>query len=106
MTPVRVGALGEVPEGELRAYDTGLGRVAVARLEERLFAVSDECTHAGCSLADGELDESELAVECPCHGSAFDLETGEPVRGPARDPLTVYPVRIEAGWIEIGPPEG
>ncbi|HXF36209.1 MAG TPA: non-heme iron oxygenase ferredoxin subunit [Actinomycetota bacterium] len=103
---MRVGALGEVPEGELRAYETALGRVAVARLEERLFAVSDECTHAGCSLADGGLDEDELAVECPCHGSAFDLGSGEPVRGPARDPLTVYPVRTDAGWIEIGPPEG
>jgi 3-phenylpropionate/trans-cinnamate dioxygenase ferredoxin subunit len=101
-----VGALGEVPEGELRAFDTELGRIAVARAGEALFAVSDECTHAGCSLSEGELDEERLVVECPCHGSAFDLETGEPVRGPAGDRLAVFPVRVEAGWIEVGPAEG
>ncbi len=106
MERIRVGALAEVPEGELRAFDTELGRIAVARAGEALFAVSDECTHAGCSLSEGELDEDRLEVECPCHGSVFDLETGEPVRGPAGDPLTVFPARVEAGWIEVGPPEG
>jgi nitrite reductase/ring-hydroxylating ferredoxin subunit len=40
---------------------------------------------------------------CPCHGSEFDLRTGEPTQGPAEDPVQVFPVRVDDGWIEIGP---
>ena len=100
---VRVGALAEVPEGEVRAYDTPAGRVSVAHIEQRVFAFGDECTHMGCSLSDGELSDTEGTVECPCHGSVFDVETGEPVEGPAQDPVPVYPARVtEDGWLEVG----
>jgi 3-phenylpropionate/trans-cinnamate dioxygenase ferredoxin subunit len=98
---VRVGALGEIPEGEVRAYDTPSGRVAVAHAENRLFAFGDECTHQGCSLAEGTLDDREARVECPCHGSVFDVETGEPVEGPAEDPLPVFQAREVEGWVEV-----
>ncbi len=99
---VRIAALGEIPEGEVRAYDTVTGRVAVAHVENRLFAFDDECTHQGCSLAEGELDDREATVVCPCHGSVFDVESGEPVEGPARDPLTIFAVRAVEGWVELG----
>jgi 3-phenylpropionate/trans-cinnamate dioxygenase ferredoxin subunit len=99
----RVGTFAEVPEGELRAYEHPTGRIAVAHVENRLFAVGDECTHAGCSLAEeGAISQTDNAVECGCHGSVFDLETGEPLTGPAVDPLAVYPVRVQDGWIEVG----
>lgn len=103
---IRVGALAEVPDGELRAFETPGGRVAIAHVENRLFAFADECTHAGCSLADGELDDRDATVSCPCHGSVFDVETGEPVEGPAVDPVPVYPVHIVEGWIEVQPQAG
>ncbi len=48
----RVGALAEIPEGEVRAYDTPTGRVAVAHVEAHVYAFGDECTHQGCSLAE------------------------------------------------------
>jgi 3-phenylpropionate/trans-cinnamate dioxygenase ferredoxin subunit len=104
---VRVGAMVEVPEGELRAYELPAGRVAVAHVEHRLFAIGDECTHAGCSLAEeGRLSETEDAVECSCHGSVFDLQSGEPIEGPAVDPVPVHSLRIEDGWIEIATAPG
>ncbi len=59
VTPVewiRVGSVGEVPDGEIRAFDHPAGRVAIAHVDHRLLGVSDECTNAGCSLAEGELD--------------------------------------------------
>jgi 3-phenylpropionate/trans-cinnamate dioxygenase ferredoxin subunit len=100
---VRVGAFVEVPEGELRAYEVPSGRVAVAHVENRLFAIADECTHEGCSLAEqGRLSETEDAVECALDGSVFDLETGEPIGGPASDRAAVFPVRVTDGWIEVG----
>ncbi|MBI3648689.1 MAG: Rieske (2Fe-2S) protein [Actinobacteria bacterium] len=98
---IRIAALAEIPEGEVRAYDTPSGRVAIAHIEHRLFAFGDECTHSGCSLAEGKLDDRKATVECPCHASVFDVETGEPVEGPAADPLPVFVAREEGGWIEV-----
>jgi 3-phenylpropionate/trans-cinnamate dioxygenase ferredoxin subunit len=97
----RLAALGEIPEGEIRAYDTPAGRVAVAHVESQVYAFGDTCTHMGCSLADGELQERAATVECPCHGSVFDVETGEPIEGPAEDPVPVFLTRIVDGWVEV-----
>lgn len=98
---IRLAAFAEVPDGEVRAYDTPAGRIAVAHVENRLFAFGDECTHAGCSLAEGELDDRQATLECPCHGSVFEVETGEPIEGPAVDPVPVFSVRVEDAWIEV-----
>ena len=98
---IRVAAFAEVPDGEVRAYETHAGRVAVAHVENRLFAFGDECTHQGCALSEGELDDRLATLTCPCHGSVFDVETGEPVEGPAVDPVPVFLVRVEDEWIEV-----
>ena len=104
---IRLGGIAEIPDGEMRAYDTPTGRVAIVHVEHRLFAFGDECTHAGCSLAEGEFDDREAKVECPCHGSVFDVETGEPVEGPAVDPVPVYSTRLtEDGWVEVATQAG
>jgi len=100
---IRVGAVAEVAHGELRCYDLPPGRVAVAHIENELFALGDECTHEGCLLSEGEVDESADTVVCACHGSAFDLRSGEPVEGPAQDPVPTYTVRLQEGWIELMP---
>jgi len=98
--------LAEIPEGEVRAYDVPAGRVAVVHTEHRLLAFGDECTHRGCSLSEGAFDDRDGTVECPCHGSVFDVETGEPVEGPAQDPLPLFPVREVDGWAEVTPITG
>jgi 3-phenylpropionate/trans-cinnamate dioxygenase ferredoxin subunit len=98
---VRVGAMGEIPEGEPRAFDTPAGRVAVTHDEAHLYAFGDECTHQGCSLAEGAFDDREATIECGCHGSVFDVETGEPLEGPATDPLPIFQARIVDGWVEV-----
>lgn len=102
---VRVASLAEIPEGELRAFDLPWTRIAIAHVENELFVFGDECTHEGCSLAEGELGEAEETVICPCHASEFDLRTGEPVEGPAEDPVPRFAVRAtDDGWVEVGPP--
>ena len=98
---VRVGAVAEIPEAEVRAYDLPAGRVAIAHVEHRLFAFGDECTHQGCSLAEGEFNDRAGTIECPCHGSVFDVETGEPLEGPAQDAVPVFRTREVDGWIEV-----
>jgi 3-phenylpropionate/trans-cinnamate dioxygenase ferredoxin component len=98
---VRVGALAEIPEGELRAYDVPAGRVVVTHDERRLFAVSETCTGNGCALADGTFDDRLDRLLCAACESVFDAETGEPLEGPARDPLPVFTAREVDGWVEI-----
>lgn len=98
---VRVASLAEIPEGEMRAFDLSSGRVAVAHVEARLFAFADECTHAGCALSEGDFDDRSATVECPCHGSVFDVENGEPVDGPAQDPVAIHLARLVDGWVEL-----
>ncbi|MFM7718611.1 MAG: Rieske (2Fe-2S) protein [Actinomycetota bacterium] len=100
---LRIASLAEVPEGAVRAFELPWGRLAVARVDEEVFALADSCTHASCSLSEGDLTAGEDAVVCPCHGSTFDLRSGEPLEGPALDPVAVHAARVRDGWIEIGP---
>lgn len=97
----RVASVAELPEGELRTVDLPGGRIALARIGGEVLAFDDACTHAGCSLAEGSLDGAEECVVCPCHGAAFDLRTGEPVDGPATDPLRVHEARVVDDWVEV-----
>jgi nitrite reductase/ring-hydroxylating ferredoxin subunit len=96
----RVGTAAELPEGELRAYDLPTRRIAVANIGPEIRAFGDDCPDGGCSLAEGELADEDTVV-CATDGSSFDLRTGEPVAGPAEDPIPVYPARVRDGWLEV-----
>ena len=98
---VTVGDSSEVPEGEVKAFDVNGAEVAVARVEGALFAFSDICTHRHCNLAmGGELDDH--SIECECHGSVFDIRTGQVLNPPATDPLETYQAQEADGQIQIG----
>ena len=77
----------------------GEHRIAMFRIEDEVFAIGDRCSHAEASLAEGELWDT--TVECPRHGSEFDLRTGEPGALPATVPVPVYPVVIEDGTVYL-----
>lgn len=94
-----VAKVDEVPEGEVRSYQVGGEDVAVANVGGELHAFSDVCTHAHCLLSEGDLEENR--VICPCHGSEFDVATGDVLNGPATEPVDSYPVRVEDGEIRI-----
>jgi 3-phenylpropionate/trans-cinnamate dioxygenase ferredoxin subunit len=98
---VRVGSLAELPQGEVRAFDLPRGRVGVAHDERRLFAFAETCPGAGCALSDAVFDDRSARLTCPACESVFDLETGEPIEGPAKDPLALYSAREDDGWLEI-----
>jgi 3-phenylpropionate/trans-cinnamate dioxygenase ferredoxin subunit len=95
----KVGSAGEVPDGELSSYSVADRQVAVANIEGDLHAFDDVCTHQQCSLAEGELDGT--IVECACHGSQFDVTTGEAVEGPATEPVDVFQVREQEGELQV-----
>jgi nitrite reductase/ring-hydroxylating ferredoxin subunit len=89
----------EVAEGELAAFEVGGERIAVANVAGTLHAFGNTCTHRQCSLALGELEGT--TVTCPCHGSQFDVTTGQVLRGPAQEPVPSYPARVENASLQV-----
>jgi len=57
--------------------------------------------HDNGTLVEGELDEETCTVECPRHGSRFDLHTGKPLTLPAYLPVETFPVTIEDEMIKV-----
>jgi nitrite reductase/ring-hydroxylating ferredoxin subunit len=76
-------------------------RIAIGRADGAYFALDDACPHAGCSLAQGELDGTTLM--CLCHGSEFDVTTGAVLNGPATEPVEAFPIALEGDrlWVEL-----
>jgi 3-phenylpropionate/trans-cinnamate dioxygenase ferredoxin subunit len=106
MTAVRVCSTGDVPEGEVRRFQISGHIVAVVNLGEKGFrAVSAICSHAHYFLDEGEVDVEEVSIECPKHGSTFDLDTGQPRTLPATQPVTSYAVTTDGDdiLIEVNP---
>src|ERR687893_571046 len=89
----------DLKEGDMRAFDVRGTKIAVANAAGTFYAFGDTCTHRQCSLAEGDLEES--TVTCPCHGSQFDMRSGEVLKGPAREAVEIYEVRVEGGSLEI-----
>lgn len=83
----------------LAAVDTDAGKIAVANVDGEYFAFDDTCTHQGCSLSTGSLNGTN--VTCPCHGSTFDVTSGEVVNGPASRPVMPYTVTVDGEEIQI-----
>jgi nitrite reductase/ring-hydroxylating ferredoxin subunit len=90
---VRIENTGDIGAGEMRVFDVAGTKVNIASVGGQLHAFDDTCTHRACSLAKGKLDGT--TVTCPCHGSQFDVTTGEVHRGPAQQPVRSRLVQIE-----------
>jgi nitrite reductase/ring-hydroxylating ferredoxin subunit len=78
----------EVRENELKRFMLRGNEILVINREKKFFCMEARCTHAGAPLAEGELENG--ALKCPWHGSKFNIETGEVIRGPAKKQLHVY----------------
>lgn len=96
---VEVGAAADLEEGEMARFDLAGNPVAVANVGGILYAFDDICSHRGCSLSEGELDDT--SVICPCHGGGFDVTTGEVIQGPPTSPIRVYEARVEGDSLEV-----
>ncbi|HEY7703408.1 MAG TPA: non-heme iron oxygenase ferredoxin subunit [Acidimicrobiia bacterium] len=99
MSWLPVGRLEDLPDGRGVLVEFGEDRIAIFRVGDRVYAIGDRCSHAEASLSEGDLFGTE--IECPRHGSAFDLETGRPLTLPATRPVSTYEVRVEDGEVEV-----
>jgi 3-phenylpropionate/trans-cinnamate dioxygenase ferredoxin subunit len=93
---VRLCTVSDVPDGEVRRFEVDHRPIAVVNLGDEGFrAVDAICSHAHYFLDEGEVDVDLETIECPKHGSTFDLNTGKPRTLPATVPVQVFPVKIE-----------
>jgi 3-phenylpropionate/trans-cinnamate dioxygenase ferredoxin subunit len=91
----------ELSPGQARRFDVAGKRVALVRIGDEFHAVDDECSHEDFSLSEGEVMVADCQIECPKHGSTFDLLTGEPCSLPATQPVAVYVVEVADGTVSV-----
>jgi len=92
MTLVRVASFDLVPDGAGLRVEAAGRRLALFRRGSEVLALDDRCSHAEASLAEGDVFGD--TVECPRHGSAFDLRTGAALSLPATHPVAVYRTEV------------
>ena len=91
----------ELASGEARRFDVAGERIALVRTGDEFHAIGDRCSHENYSLSDGEVWVDECEIECPRHGSTFDLLTGQPCSLPATHPVAVYEVLVADGTVSV-----
>jgi 3-phenylpropionate/trans-cinnamate dioxygenase ferredoxin subunit len=100
MAKCSVAQLADLAEESVTRVDVEGVPVCLARLASgEVFAINDMCSHEDIELSDGDLDGDD--VECPAHGSRFDVRTGEVSGLPAEEPVATYQVSIEDGEVFV-----
>ena len=90
-----------LPPGAMRLVEWEDLEIAVVNCGGDVVAIEDRCSHDNGNLVEGELDEETCTIECPRHGSVFDLRTGKPLNLPAYVPVDTFEVSVEDGLIKI-----
>ncbi len=93
--------LSDLPPGAARVVEWEDLEIGIFNCDGVLYAIEDRCSHDNGTLADGTFDQDACTVECPRHGSLFDLRTGKPLNLPAYVPVDTFPVSVENGLIKI-----
>jgi 3-phenylpropionate/trans-cinnamate dioxygenase ferredoxin subunit len=98
---IDVCPLSELEPGQVRLVEWEDLEIGVFNCKGTLYAIEDRCSHDDGPLAEGEVDVDTCTVECPRHGSRFDLRTGKPQTLPAYVPVDTFPVIIEDDTIKL-----
>ncbi len=101
----RVLALTDLADRKTVRVDLDGSAVLLVRNGNELFAIGNRCSHQGAPLHKGRVGfgGSLRTVQCPLHGSTFELADGKVLRGPATEPVPAYQTRVTDGMVEIRP---
>ncbi len=99
MSSVHVGRLEDLPQDRGMCVDVEGTAVAVFRIDDGVYAIADQCSHAEASLSEGEVFDGE--VECPRHGAAFDVTSGAALTLPATVPVETYRTEVRDGDVFV-----
>jgi 3-phenylpropionate/trans-cinnamate dioxygenase ferredoxin subunit len=94
--------LDALPQGEMRLVESDGRKIGVFHCADgELVAIEDRCSHDDGPLAEGEFDAAACTVECPRHGSLFDVKSGRPKTLPAYQPVETFAVSVEGDEIKL-----
>jgi nitrite reductase/ring-hydroxylating ferredoxin subunit len=97
--PVVVAKVDELKVDQMKLLRLGDQRIVLARTEQGYVAFDDRCPHRGGSLAGGSMMCG--TVQCPWHGSQFDVKTGAVKAGPADQGIRTYRVEVDKGDVRL-----
>jgi 3-phenylpropionate/trans-cinnamate dioxygenase ferredoxin subunit len=92
---VKIATVHDIPADEVRAFHYDGRQIAIYNVGGQLYATDNICSHAYAELHEGYLDTDDCTIECPLHGSRFDLRSGAVLSLPAYEPIATYAVRVE-----------
>ncbi|MDA4137357.1 MAG: non-heme iron oxygenase ferredoxin subunit [Thaumarchaeota archaeon] len=92
----------EIPQGTIKIVKVKGQEVSIANVEGKFYAFPNRCTHAGGPVGRGRL--TGFVVQCPLHGSKFDITTGAVISPPALTPLHTFAVKLEKGEVWVKTP--
>jgi nitrite reductase/ring-hydroxylating ferredoxin subunit len=90
---VNVADTKDIQPSQMKEVEVNGEKLCVANAEGKYYAIGNVCTHLGGPLAQGKLEGYE--VQCPWHGSRFDIRTGRVARPPAIRPEPTYEIKVE-----------
>jgi 3-phenylpropionate/trans-cinnamate dioxygenase ferredoxin subunit len=91
----------ELPPGRMKLVPAGSITVGVYNCRGSYYALEDRCSHDDGPLVEGDWDVDTCVVTCPRHGANFDLTTGRPLTLPATEPVDVFRVFVEDGYVKV-----
>ena len=100
-TTIDICKADELQPGDRRIVEVDGRKVGVFNSAGELYAIEDRCSHDDGPLAEGPFDQERRTVECPRHGSLFDLTTGRPKTLPAYLPVDTFDVHVEDGVVKL-----
>jgi 3-phenylpropionate/trans-cinnamate dioxygenase ferredoxin subunit len=98
---VDICPVSELPPGATRVVEVEDFEIGVVNCGGEILAIEDRCTHDDGILFEGLIDTQSCTVECPRHGSLFDLRTGRPLNLPAYVPVDTFPVNVDGDMIRV-----
>ena len=103
---LRAASVAEFEAGAPLAATLSDGRrICLVQHGADVFAVEDRCSHRDFALSGGDV-VAPCVIECPWHGARFDVRTGAALTGPAEEAIQVFPARVVAGVVFVGPSAG
>jgi 3-phenylpropionate/trans-cinnamate dioxygenase ferredoxin component len=93
-TSIPVCPSAELPPGTMRLVEHDGTKIGVFNCDGTLYAIEDRCSHDDGPLAEGEFHAATCTVECPRHGSLFDLSSGRPKTLPAYAPVRTFAASV------------
>jgi nitrite reductase/ring-hydroxylating ferredoxin subunit len=99
MAARKIGLVRELDYNPMKSVELDGKQILIVKAAGKIFAMGNKCTHRGCKLSSGKLEGE--TVRCPCHGSVFNIRSGEVVKGPAKKPEPSYIVTVEKDEFSI-----